>query len=580
MTQSELVLISMPFFDYKLPSAQISVIKAYLKEEKVNVRTIHAYIEFYKHIGDEYIELINNYSCAEYLFIKFAYPERYKRNRNQIEDRIISDLEISGNILEDLYSRIEKFINAIEKRIDMNCGIIAFSITYKQLLPSICLAKKIRNKNYSGRIIFGGSRVSGELGRSLVLNEPNVDTVISGEGEVVLLNYIRDYYENKYSGRYINKKYIEEEKLVNLDELPPPDYDDYLCELKAGGVNNKFIFLFYEVARGCWWNRCTFCSSQRIHKRYREKSPLKIANDLDIIITKYKVDRIWLLGDCYSFKSYMELSNILVDREIKVPLMIYSRCSTEFEYYQSIKKMGTDSLIVGIEAISDGLLKKMNKGINTIRNIQCLKYCAKVGLNCTYNLFYGYPNFTRDDFDETMSNMDYIMGFQPPESLCDMELQFGSPAFNNSKQFDIVEVLPDRCEQMILPENALTFLYEYDTIESHEKYSYKILDKVIRWNDLFQKHGFLTLTYRIYNELVEISDYRQIEEMSPLVYLLNEEESKVFIMCDKLMTRARIKAALIDVDVDEAIKKLVEKKILFVSGDECLAVPLFVEENS
>ncbi|MBD5525299.1 MAG: RiPP maturation radical SAM protein 1 [Lachnospiraceae bacterium] len=578
--KSEIILISMPFFDYRLPSAQLAVLKGYLNKENISTLCIHAYLDFYECIGEEYIDLINNYEYAEYFFIKFAYPERYALKRREINHQLQKDLKLSKRMLMNFYARISNFIDDIVNKIEnQNCDLIAFSITYKQLLPSICVAKKLKNNKTGKKILFGGSRVSGELGNGIFSKEKCVDSILSGEGEYILKDYIDDYYRNAHDGRIISNEFIEAQEPVDLETLPVPDFDDYIRESSKYGINNGKVLIFYEVARGCWWNRCTFCSSRRLYKNYREKTPNKVANDLRNLLERYDTSSVWLLGDCYTFNSYLKLSRLMSEYVGKCQFMIYSRCSSNFKYYEALKKMGATSIIVGIEALSDSLLKKMDKGCDTIRNIQCLKYCTQLQLGCTYNLFYGYPNFSHQDYIETLHNIDFVLGYQPPESLCDMELQYGSHVYHDQKGFEICASAPDRKEMMILPDGAKTFIYECKTLRVHTKYSKKIIQRVMQWNKVYEKEGSALLTYQIVDGIVQITDKRKMGWGNKRKYSLTEDESKIFIMCEKITSRQLLENKLPGVDISSILKKLNKMKILFLTGKECLSIPIRMERD-
>ena len=258
----------------------------------------------------------------------------------------------------------------------------------------------------------------------------------------------------------------------------------------------------------------------------------------------------------------------------KINLVIYSRCSDDINYYKAIKEVGATSLIVGIEAISDSLLKKMDKGCNVIRNIQCLKYCAEFHLNCIYNLFYGYPNFSERDFRDTMENIDYILGYQPPESLCDMELQYGSRVFFKQNDFEITTSLSDRIEELTLPDGAKTFRYEYYTISDHSKFSQRISEKILLWSNLHEKEGFDVLTYKKRNDLIEIYDKRQLVKEGIIYYTLSQVESQIFLFCESIVTREELKSRMPETDVDVILKELNRKKIMFLTDKECLSIPI------
>lgn len=577
----KIILIAMPFFDYRLPSAQIAVLKSYLEEKGVIVFSIYAYLDFYKIVGEKYCDILNKSQISEWMYISSVYPDRYKENKKEIESQLRCELGFSQEELYDCYNRIQEFNRNLLLKIESyKCDLIGFSITYNQLLPTLFIAKELKERDDRKKIILGGSRVKGELGLSLINKKNYFDHIISGEGEVTLLRYVQDYYFNRFSGKYINSKFIETKENVCLDELPVPDYSDYFKDIRQYNIEETEMILFYEVARGCWWNRCTFCSSSRLYSEYREKTPRKVAQDLQLLASKYNDIKIWLLGDCYTFKSYIELSKLIRKQKIKYNFIVYSRCSTDYNYYKALKEMGAKSIIVGIEALSDNLLKKMDKGCNVIRNMQCLKYCVELKLGCTYNLFYSYPNFTKEDFKEMMNSIDYVSGYQPPESLCDMELQYGSRVYKNPRDFCIEQVVPSKKEQMILPVNAKTFLYDYIKKNKMVYYSKRIIKKVKKWNSIYEKRGMSNiLTFEIKENQIWINDNRKTFWHINSKYILKGKEIEIFLFCRRIRSLKEVRDKFSGKDTSSIIKKLKKKKLMYVSKTECLTLPVERRED-
>lgn len=165
----KIILIAMPFFDYRLPSAQIAVLKSYLEEKGVIVFSIYAYLDFYKIVGEKYCDILNKSQISEWMYISSVYPDRYKENKKEIESQLRCELGFSQEELYDCYNRIQEFNRNLLLKIESyKCHLIGFSITYNQLLPTLFIAKELKERDDRKKIILGGSRVKGELGLSLI----------------------------------------------------------------------------------------------------------------------------------------------------------------------------------------------------------------------------------------------------------------------------------------------------------------------------------------------------------------------------------------------------------------------------
>lgn len=575
--KTEIVLVSTPFLEYILPSAQLAALQAYLESKDICVKAMYSYVKFHEQVGSVYADLLNNNEYAEWIYIQYLFPDYYKKEKKKIEKLIKEKLHLNGYELNDLSEKISRFNEwLIESILIEKCMLVGFTITYNQLMPSLYISHELKKRCKNINIIFGGSRVNGDLGKSLLNNYDWVDTLLSGEGEESLYKYIIHYYNEENEGAFVSKRYEETKCYADINSLPIPEYSDYLEIIQECRLSKENVFYFYEIARGCWWNRCTFCSSSRLYNKYREKRPDIVAKNLIDMNKKYNINKIWLLGDCYSFSSYIKLANILETYGVTFDFIVYSRCSLEISYYSALKKMGVNTIIVGIEAISDSLLKKMDKGCLAIANIQCLKICSKFKINCVYNLFYSYPNFDEIDYLETINNIVSVSGYQPPESLCDMELQYGSKIFMSPETYDISNVYYTEFDKICFQNKIKSFKYDYEKSRDTTKYSQDIISKVQQWNETYERYGINKVLYYI-----EIEDALIIYDNRPFTslfqYQLDSEEREIFLYCNTIKKKYDIyeKFEYLGTEkIEEILKKLTSVQIMFSSNNMYLSLPI------
>ncbi|MGD9193945.1 MAG: hypothetical protein PVH58_18650, partial [Desulfobacterales bacterium] len=68
---------------------------------------------------------------------------------------------------------------------------------------------------------------------------------------------------------------------------------------------------------------------------------------------------------------------------------------------------------VGIEAFSSKLLKKLNKGVTPIQNIEIMKNCEILGIVNASNLIIHLPGSDEQDVAETMRNIEFVLPYRP-----------------------------------------------------------------------------------------------------------------------------------------------------------------------
>ena len=159
---------------------------------------------------------------------------------------------------------------------------------------SLALAKRIKEKSW--RCIpahhFGGARIAKEKWVRLVArNFPFIDTVVSGEGEGVILNLVHERLTGDKP-----KKYIHGNPIQNMDQFAVPDFSDYFKAVKGDpGINQ--VRLVAEASRGCWWeaiSHCTFCGFNGTAMPYRSKTPQRFVDELKLLRSMYKINTFLL----------------------------------------------------------------------------------------------------------------------------------------------------------------------------------------------------------------------------------------------------------------------------------------------
>jgi hypothetical protein len=69
---------------------------------------------------------------------------------------------------------------------------------------------------------------------------------------------------------------------------------------------------------------------------------------------------------------------------------------------EQLARSGVYRIQPGIESMSDHVLKLMRKGTTALRNVQLLKWCREYGVAVDYNILYGFPGETADDYQQML----------------------------------------------------------------------------------------------------------------------------------------------------------------------------------
>jgi len=586
----KLLLISMPFQEYRIPSIQLAILKSYLKSKGILVDTSYLYIKFAKFMGEKCLSYIKQLDNPELLYCKFLFPEYYKKAKSSIVNLLL-DGGSDKKIVEKVYEKISLFHRTVMKEINWdNYDVIGFTISYSQMAPSLYLASRIKFFFKDKKIVFGGTGVKGKMGESILKTFSFVDYLISGNGETGLENLMYNARGKERLSKVKGLIYRKNGQIISNGEqikvsfnlMPTPDYTDYFNELNQNSsIFKKYadseIRLFVEVARGCFWKKCTFCSSSFIYPRYYEKRPEQVSYEIKKLRERHFTKKFWLVGDSYKLDNFRSLADLLLESEYEFDLMIYTRCGFKKKDYELLKRAGVNYMMIGIESFSPNLLEKMKKGVRAIRNIETLKFCEENGINCVYNLFYDFPNFDEIDFKETVSAIDYLRSFYPPETITDFELQYMSFIYQNFRDFEIKNFFERETDKLLYPlkvrKNLCFFNYQYEK-ENNKSYLNSIEKQISSWAEKYYSTKTSLLFYLDNGKELRIFESRFNERR---IKVLNGIYRKIFLFCDQVRHINEIKEKFSNFpfdDISSFLKEMNELKLIFREINSYLSIPI------
>ena len=202
------------------------------------------------------------------------------------------------------YRDIDDFIlRTAAESVGFTPHILAFSIIFSSAHKFFLLcAEKLKSLWPDAVCIVGGTHATNAF--KFILENPKVDWVCRGEGEIPLSEFIRQYSAGEkipvkgfYSKIDLSTRDTFEpaELIHNLDEIPFPDWDivdmrDYVTEKgrkRSIGKAADAKLASLITTRGCPF-KCTFCSSSTVHgSRLRYRSTENIIAEINLLHEKY-----------------------------------------------------------------------------------------------------------------------------------------------------------------------------------------------------------------------------------------------------------------------------------------------------
>ncbi len=229
--------------------------------------------------------------------------------------------------------------------------------------------------------VVGGQHFTATADESLT-TYPEINVVIRGEGEETLVELLRAHREERSFSNVRGVSFVHDGAnyhtpdrplLTNLDELPYPGYhfvadviENYFFKMMAD-VKRRYALI--EGSRGCT-NNCSFCSQCVYWRRkWRSKSPKRIADEMQYTYEEYGMEFQWLTDDNFGLGAHTrELCNELINRGLPTDVMWFmqARCDDVRRHetlLPTLREAGLRWILTGVESPSESTLEAFKKRI-------------------------------------------------------------------------------------------------------------------------------------------------------------------------------------------------------------------------
>lgn len=568
-----------------LPTLGVSTIKSELEQSGLKCKVIYPSItyfvqeELYKKpfilslVEDTPLQLV------EYLFVKdelentaidYVYSSLKNNNRIEKSEAII-------DVLKELHERAVSLVDCfVDLIIATNPKVFCFSTTFGDLNFDLMIIEKLKRRKQGIKIICGGSNCDPDYSKKLMTMSKALDAVICDETGFITADYVKNIkYGTVISDE--NLQYITTRnhlatklnQLNDLDDLPIPDFDDFIEVAKKLGINTKLLTLPYELARGCWWGElhpCSMCGFFGNQKKYVSKSPNKVISEISHMIEKYGVEQI-RFSDLVNPKiELLEKLMPLANRHARFFWEL--RPDLSEKHIALLREFGLTCGQIGIESFSTQELCAINKGTIGVSNISVLRLLSEYKIEVIWNYLYGFTDDTPQWYETIISIMPCLYHLQPPSARKIWINRF-SDLYNES---DIEQLVPlgDNAFHEIDSQEFDFFFKAKENPEMQEVYR-KLIDGISIWRDAYSKHYSLLAIPQHDGKLLIERKYGDVNDDT----LLGREEAIIYAFFREPHTIEEFAGFFGEIDVKNLIQHFVDNHIMVYLDNHYLSVACF-----
>jgi radical SAM superfamily enzyme YgiQ (UPF0313 family) len=247
--------------------------------------------------------------------------------------------------------------------------LVGFSLNYlSQALCVFAMIGYIRKEFPGLKIVLGGGLVSSWMKRP-GWKDPFfglVDHLVAGPGEAPLLALL-----GVKEGR--GEHYTPDYGSLPHDEYLSPDF-----------------ILPYSGSSGCYWNKCSFCPETAEDNPYHPVPTHRAMEDIRSLVAGTRPVLLHLLDNSIS----PGLMAALAADPPGVPWYGFARIEqdlSDLDYCKALKRSGCVMLKLGLESGDQGVLDRLQKGIDLDMASRVLKTLKKAGIAAYVYLLFGTP---------------------------------------------------------------------------------------------------------------------------------------------------------------------------------------------
>jgi ribosomal peptide maturation radical SAM protein 1 len=585
------LLVSMPWTTLRAPSIQIGTVKAVLDRSGVPAATAHLYVPFYDQIAarvEPRFRSVDEFEQCGWLFGEWAFAVPPFRARSESADerfRMRFAREFGERAVDQAFAvrrLVPQFLEwCADQVLEAAPAVVGFSTTFAQTVPSLALAAVLKRRRPALRTVLGGSNCEGPMGEAAHRLFPWIDVVVRGEAETVAGPLFAELVEGSpvtpRPGLCIrdgDATHVvpEQRPRGRMDDVPLPDYADYFARVAGSGLADAQLWLPYETSRGCWWgvkHLCTFCAANGQTVTFRSRSAEVVLDHLADLPRRYGRSHVWFVDNILDERYLTGVFPQLADRQQGLTLFTETKAHLGRPDLECLRDAGVTIAQVGVESLSTRVLALMDKGTTVIQNVRILKWCAELGIRAFWNIIYGFPGESPDDYAAMARLVPALAHLDPPNLPVPLRLDRFSPYHTDPDRYGIEITGPLPVQSYVHtghPADVLDlqyfFSFRYRDGRRPATYAAPLIRACERWR-AGTRDDFGALYYRVDDGIVSIRERRAGFDRAD--HVLSPLESRIYLACDAGLGLARLHRELPPQDRDattpEATRAVVERMV-------------------
>jgi radical SAM superfamily enzyme YgiQ (UPF0313 family) len=279
----------------------------------------------------------------------------------------------------------------------------------------LSLTRFLKQLDPKVKIILGGPEV-GPTAQKYMTENPAIDSVVVGEGEVTFQELLRSYLGTGTSLAQVKGiVYRENDRIVNTETRPPcANLEDIPSPYLTGILRPRDEVTYIETYRGCPY-RCAFCYEGKNFPELRFFPEERIQKEIELIMSIPSIRSFHIVDSVFNLKKerLRRLAQIFSHankfgtalRTVEVMAE-----SIDEETVTLLKKANVVSIETGPQTVNENTLKIINRYFEKEKFQRGITLLLKGGIEVLIDLIIGLPG---DNFFRFGTSIKAMMHLNP-----------------------------------------------------------------------------------------------------------------------------------------------------------------------
>jgi len=202
----------------------------------------------------------------------------------------------------------------------------------------------------------------------------------------------------------------------DLDALPLPAWDlvDADAYRRAWHDAHGRHSWNMVTSRGCPYG-CNWCAKPMFGRRYAQRSPASVAEELRRLKAEVGPDHVWFADDIFGLTArwIAEFASEVRARDARIPFMIQCRADLVTPTVAcNLALAGCEEVWMGVESGSQRILDAMDKGTTVDEVREATRALRSSGIRACWFLQLGYPS---EQWDDVLATRDLVREERPDD---------------------------------------------------------------------------------------------------------------------------------------------------------------------